>query len=978
MSLNLDFVIDALSRESKKVRANAAFAYEVMKRECGHALSTPERLGKKYFVKRSRTVYRGVDEQAKEDAIRVCFDALYAHCLQFNEHLVPPTLFLRLEQRLPVFHDDAPPLALQRVLNEWIHYELEQTKRAHECTLALTLLLAKHAQLTSVSKLMSVLKCKLSELVIFKDAQLAALFTSNAIILLDAIAIRAFSILQSQKGSFKAGDMTRELRAKLMHFQAASNQEFQSLTLNEALNALTFSSRSLAFNSFDTTYTQLDKADFISALSGQSVGDTSHLTSVSKKATHKRRYSPELLSVEQITELFNVTDESVLAIDTRTSSHDSEVLDIFRKLTYQYERNDKEQSRNSEAFREFKSAALTLMSTIYESNKATSVSLTTTAILTYCVDLSVYGSRFKDKLAMSTVRDYLSVIKNFAEKVWSDEQLLQEAQSSVAALEELTEDVSGALGDIQASEKQGVALGFLQYLSQSTTIKFFDGDELECCGAGSLETRAHYISKQDFAATCSNFLSLSSIAERKQFVLFANLVYATGLRKQEVAQLEIADVREDLGAIYISRLVKRKTARAIRRFPLSALTKELESELLTHMKTRKANGYTDVFDEGIIAAFSDEFLKLLREQCNNEKLVLHSLRHSAANNLVLLFALCCIPQLRDYRNRLHFLMSDTFADEQLNRVSAELERLGRAATTFFATLDTVAQLLGHVGPGVTAASYLHLLDVVFFIHSSTQREAYDNEVVLQLLERNNYRFEVKKRLEACKDNINEQRRLVFSSSVRALSSVASYSLIQNTETRSSQAPSALSFNAYLLALQNYKQQSSANCNAKLLAHFHSVAPTLDILCLSNEVIVRSSSWLRMLQSISNVTWIAKNANAIDAFTRTILTDEITNRRLAHQHLRALKLLAVQPMTIDFYPAATERSPIQKWQRMLKKEGFELKIQNANRKRISIRSKPARVPTKFWANLQRFVLILNSYIAFVREQDIAQPEVQSWS
>lgn len=973
MSLNLDFTIDALSRESKKVRGNAAFAFDVLKRECSQALATPERLGKKYFVTRSQTVYRDVDEQAKEDAIRVCFDALYAHCLQFNEHLLPPTLFLRLEQRLPVFHDSAPPLALQHLLDELIRYELQHAKRAHDSTLALTLLLAKHAQLTSVSKLMSVLKCKLSELVIFKDAQLAALFVSRETIILDAVAIRVFTILQSKKISLKTGNMTRDLRAKLMCFKAGNNLELQSLTLNEALNALTFSNRSLAFNSFDTNYTQLDKADFIRALSGQSVGDTSHLTSVSKKAAHKRRYSPELLSVEQITELFNVADEAVLAIDARTSSHDSEALDIFRKLTYQYERNDKEQSRNSEAFRQFKSAALALMSTVYESNKKTGVSLTTTAILTYCVDFAFNGSRFKEKLAMSTVRDYLSVIKNYAEKAWSDEQLLQEAQSSVTALEDLTEGVAEALGDNQASKKQGVILAFLQYLSQATKLKFFDRDDLEYYGAGSLEVRAHYITKQDFLETCSKFLSLSSIAEREQFVLFVKLLYATGLRKQEAAQLDVDDVREDLCALYISRLVKRKTVRAIRRFHLSALTKGLESELLTHVQTRKANGYTDVFDEGIIVAFTNEFLKLLREQCNNENLVLHSLRHSAANNLTLLFALCCTPELKNYRNRLYLLQADTFTDEQLNRVSAEVERLGRPSTTFFATLDTVAQLLGHVSPTVTAASYLHLLNIVFFMHNSSQRDAYDVEVVLQLLDKSNYQFEVKKRLEACKDNIDEQRKLVFSSVVRGLKCSTTYSLSRPIEKQTSPKISVLSFNDYLLALQSYKLQPTAKCDEKLTAHFHSVASALDISCLSNEHVVRSSAWLRMLQSISNVTWIAKNSNAIDTFTRTILTDEITNQRLAHQHLRALKILAIQPMLILFYPAETERASLRNWQRMFEKEGFEIKIKNANRKRISICSKPARVPTKFWANLQPFVLILNSYIAFIREQDTAEPE-----
>lgn len=975
MSLNLDFVIDALSRESKKVRGNAAFAYDVMKRECQHALSNPERLGKKYFVQRSRAVYRDVDEQAKEDAIRVCFDALYAHCLQLNEHLAPPTLFLRLEQRLPVFHDSAPPLALQRALNEWIHYELEQTKSAHECTLALTLLFAKHAQLTSVSKLMSALTCKLSELVIFNDAQFAALFTSNGTILLDAVAIRVFTILQSKKGSLTAGDMTRELRAKLMPFKAASNLELQSLTINDALNALTFSSRSLAFDSFDTNYTQLHKTDFIRALSGQSVGDTSHLTRVSKKAAHKRRYSPDLLSVQQITELFSQPSEAILAIDNRTSSQDSEVLDIFRKLTYQYERNDKEQSRNSEAFRQFKSAALTLISTVYESNKTTGVSLTTTAILTYCVDLALNGSRFKDKLAMSTVRDYLSVIKNFAEKAWSDEQLLQGAQSSVAALEDLTEVAAEALGDIPAAEKQGTILGFLQYLSQSTTLRFFDGDELEYFGAGSFETRAHYITTQDFAATCSNFLSRSRIVEREQFVLFANLVYETGLRKQEAAQLETADVREDLGALYISRLIKRKTARAVRRFPLCILTKELESKLLAHVQKRKSYGYEKVFDEGVINAFNDEFLKLLREQCNNENLVLHSLRHSAANNLVLMFALCSIPQLKDYRNRLHFLMTDTFADEQLKRVSVELKRLGRSANVFFTTLDTVAQLVGHASPAVTALSYLHLLNIVFFIHSSSQREGYDNELVLLLLERNNYRFEVKKRLAACKDNIDEQRKLVFSSVVRGLTFAATYSLARPVEKQTSPKSSIFSFSDYLLALQNYKQHYLFQSDEKFIAHFHSVAQALDISCLSNELVVHSPAWLRMLQSISNVTWIAKNANAINAFTRAIATNEITNLRLAHQHLRALKLLSIQPMSIHFFAAETEDGSLQKWQRMLEKEGFELKLESAKRKRISIRSKPARVPTKFWANLPSFILILNSYIAFIRKQDITQTKGQ---
>jgi integrase len=721
MTIELEFFVDALSTERKTVRECAGFAYQVIKVQCEKALVTPHKLPKRYFVERARTVYRKANRVQEEDALRLCFGALFEYCAQFNDALIPPPLTLSVEQKITVINDKSPALALVDALEQMLEVELSKKQSVTTRSMLLSLLLAKHAGIGSKQQLNTVLSAEVADVTIFKDAQLAVLTLKNDRVIFDAVALRAFTLLKSLPAQATATQSISEALSSVFQCYAPEGHLSTQLTLTEALEALSFTTQSIASEVFSTLYTPLDCSSFTRAITGAGPAESEVKTNQRTKRGRNKRTIKELVSLEKLTELFDEQSQRQLSFDARTQSADSELIYLVRKSVQAYAAADEKQLRNSSAFNQLKNNLVDLLNVAYESSSG--FSFVAVAIATYISDLMLHGSNTKEKLAVSTIETYLSTLSVFARAVWSDEAFLLHAQESHEALEELSEDVSDRLGELPDASKQSTAIGFLRYLSQTTRIKLFDANEVEFLGAGACETRAHYIPPQDFNAACDSFLSKANTAERRQFAIFAQLAYGAGLRRKEASLLETSDVRIELKALYITRLIKRKTLKAVRRFPLCLLPSDLVERLESYIDEREKIGRDTLFDDYVLSALNDEFTQTLRAQCANENLVFHSLRHSAANNLVFQLSLCCSPQLKAYRDSVFFLKSVIFSDNQLERIRYELEALGRPTDNFFATLDTVAQLLGHVSPAVTANSYLHLLDVLFFISNSLRTQS---------------------------------------------------------------------------------------------------------------------------------------------------------------------------------------------------------------------------------------------------------------
>src|SRR5690554_857118 len=960
MKLNFDFFVEKLSAETKGIRDCAGFAYRVIQDECAKALSQPKNMAKHYFSQRAQKVYAHAHRDVELNAIRICFFALYEYCREYNDALTTPTARLAVKRVKPVISDDSPPFAVIDGLNTMIEQELIREK-SHAPTVILTLLLCSHANIKSVAQLTVVLSADFNDLVVFKDALFASLTTASKRFLLDAVAIQAFKLLKSRPPrELKTTVIAAQLKSLWLSYSAEQPFNDKSVTLSSAIQAVSFLSQSIAATTFEDVFSQLSDVSFIKAVTGLTITSNPVDNATPTLARHKKRTTKEFVKLEKLTELFEGNAMRKFAFDARTASPDSELLDSIRKSVQAFANADKRQRRSTAAFKLLKVNLIAALSSAYDTHS--DISLTATAVATYLIDLALHGSHFKDKLRMSTIETYLSTLTVFAKSAWCDELLLHNAQESNEQLEALTESVADALSAIGETTKQGTALGFLQYLSQATKLKFFDAQELEYLGAGSVETRAHYINTQDLSDACKAFLAKSNIAERRQFILFVNLSYATGLRRKEATLLEIDDVCFNLETINVSRLMQRKTMRAIRHIPTSLLSPELELELQTYIDERRRLGYSTVFDEATLTALDDEFLAILRETCNNHELVNHSLRHSAANNLVLLFAMCCILELLDYRERFYFLNNDTFSDTRINRISQSLKKIGKSANLFFPTLDVAAQILGHVSPAVTARSYLHLLDVLFFMHNAHRAQMLSPELAAALVSTSNYRFEFKKQYESYLPDASRCEQLLFKSYTRGLKYVlqCSANITKNDDLVTQQ----FSFSDYLNALKLYKQSPEGSIEEALLTHFEAHAGELDINFLSDKPFTSNNrAWIRLLDSVSNTVLNAKNQRAIQTLRQTIEKESISNLRIAERHFRAIKLLSLTNLTIALNLSRHD-AKVEKWKALIEKNGFTASLAKHDFDTCtSITIKPFNLRWPLWPYLPEVLNLLDSYIKF---------------
>ncbi len=960
MKLNFNFFVEKLSAEAKGIRDCAGFAFRVIQDECSKALSQPENLPKRYFSQRAQKVYEHASRDVELNAVRICFFQLYDYCRQFNETLTTPTARLAVKQIKPVIHDDNPPFAFVHSLNEMIEKELIREK-SEAPAIALVLLLCRHANIKSVAQLTAFLGADFNDLVIFKDAFFASLTTSSKRFLLDAVAIQAFKLLKSRPPhELKTTAISAQLKSLWLSHSIGQPFIGKTVTLSSAIQAVSLFNQSIGTTALEGVFSQLSDESFIKAVAGLNVTSALANKTVPSQTKQKKRNTKEFVKLEKLAELFELDGSRKFAFDARTASSDSEMFDTIRKSVQAFAKADKRQRRNTAAFKLLKINLIAALSSAYDAHS--DISLTATAVATYLIDLTLHGSHFKDKLRMSTIETYLSTLTVFAKSAWSDELLLHSAQESSEQLEELTESVADALSAIGETTKQGTVLGFLQYLSQATKLKFFDAQELEYLGAGSVETRAHYISTQELNETCDAFLEKSNIAERRQFVLFVKLAYATALRRKEATLLEIDDVRFNLESIYVSQLIQRKTRRAIRRIPTCLLSPELESELKAHIDIRRRLGYSTVFDEAVLTALNDDFLAILRVTCNNDELVIHSLRHSAGNNLILQFTMCFAVGLLGYRERLYFLNNDTFSDARLSRISQSFKKIGKSANLFFPVADLVAQILGHVSPVVTAQSYLHLLDILFFMHDANRAQALSSELAAALVSTSNYRFEFKKQYESYLPDFFLCEQLLFKSYTRGLKPVLQCST-SNTN-HDDVVIQQLSFSDYLSALKLYKQSPGGSIEEALLTHFEAHAGELDINFLSDKAFTSNNrAWLRLLESASNTIWNAKNQRAIQTLRQTMEQVSITNLRIAERHFRAFKLLSLSDLSIALQLPIHE-AKAEKWKALIEKNGFTASLAEHDVDTcISISTKPLNLRWSLWRYLPEILNLLNSYTKF---------------
>jgi len=955
--MEFDDFVALLSSERIAVRMKAAFAYDTIFDLCPRSFKSVS-LPKNYFAARATTIYQQAASYAELDALRIALMHAYSVCVSRQTDLIEPHQLFPFYRELPVINASNPAWALQNLLHDAIDKSLAQLNRLSRDVqqVTLTLALARSLGISSSESLLSLF-----------DAQAHIISAANRVIIetsdgnyyvLDAVALSFWQKLNTfpclRKKQYKQKyDAWLEYKSKY-YFELLT----QRPSLSNVLSAITFSSEVLASRHLGDSATPLSLAKFVQALTGKSMSCGEKLEKTKKTRTRK-----SVTAFQQITNNLNVPVNRVFSLNYTVGSEDRELIDSVRAAVSTFEKNDTRQSRRSRSFSLMKETLAALLSRTYCTEQ---VSHTAWFISAYCADLAVTGSSHKSKLRASTIKTYLSRLVGLAKTAWCDESLMMDAQHGDLASIELTSRLAAGLSDLTSDSEQSTVINFLHYLQQVSSVRFFDADELEFYGAFTSATRSHYISPFDFDIACKNFNEVQS-NERKQFILFAKFCYRLGLRHREARELLVEDIRFDCGDVVVSCYLLRKTERAVRRVRLNFLTLAEQIQLKNYVAFRRARRLERLFDESVLNALHDAFINTLRGVMADDDIVIHSLRHSAANNMLFQLSLCCNSMLEPCRKRYYFLQHETFDEQQVELIKADLNQAGRRADIFLPVLDTLAYLMGHVSPAVTMQSYLHLFDLLAFELSAMRRKPLTPQVLSQLVSQNNYRFEHKKLYSYCfEQGVEASDDYIFNHFTRAFS--ATTHEIKEKPTLSNGLDKKIAFSDYLLALLRYYDEPQSNfANEELKSHFDSEAGDFCLDFYRNMKSRDLSVYLTLFERLTQLKSSFVNLRALNTLSEKQEVNSITRYRDLRRCLKAFELIGLNNLVFVITSANEEKA--QRWLNLLNKEGhrFEFK-EDPTIPHQYLQLRPRGLRYAPWAHLPEILAIYETYLDFLERGD----------
>ena len=958
--ITVDDIVMACEAEPASVRRHAAFTYGVLKAICPRALVTQKSLAKNYVSNKASQVYEYASTDDELDALRVGLLRVYEFQHAMHPELVPPHQLFPIKRERTVINEKNPFFGLQYALNAHLSASLNRlhSLEALEQTLVLLLELARRTGITQLSSLETVLGANFE--LLLPDAQCASVeLGQNNRVLLDATALRLLQKLRNRPTRKVLNRFTKIFRRwGESQVQLLTTAKLSMPSPSQVLDALSFATRPIARQAFDESATMLTKTSFIQAVTGRNIEEQEQKPALRRRKRHVREFK----QFAQIAALLSSLPERPIALATSSRSRDIQLLNTIYDTLSEFETKQPNQSRASAAFKRLTEQLFDLVD---QSAANPHISHVAMLIALYAVDLTLHGSNTKPKLRMSTIKSYLSRLKTLALNVFADAPLLEAAQMNIATLEEQTLFLADYIGDVQSASEQSTIVNFLQYLHQTTEVKFFDADTLEYEGVCDAVIRAHYVAPQLFDATCYAFTHFIDNAERRQYLIFADLCYSLGLRRREAQQLELEDVRFEADDIIVTRYLQRKTKRAIRRARMSFLSIANRIVLENYIHERKLSGHKSVFDAHVLAALEQEFLETLRAQTNQSDLVIHSLRHCAANNMLFQLSMSCVKSLQTARNQYYFLVHERFSDEQLQIIAADIENAGRELTPYFPILDTLAYLMGHVSPATTAQSYLHLLDLLFFELNDARHEVLEMDTFLSLVAQNNYRFVHQARYaKHLKNSERDAADYVFRAFTRAADDIA-ITNVHPTKNQTSNSRPALSFSDYLAQLARYQSQAADAFDAMgLLEHFRSCHLHLDLHFYHDIPARNYTSWLTLFERLSTLETNAKNLNALRALQKAHQTTEIRDMRSLRKCLRAFQLLGHKGLTFSLSTPMNNAPQVGAWQQAVEAHHYQLQVQvHDEHSPLRMYVKPRYLRWAPWQYLPQVIDVFETYLSF---------------
>ncbi|WP_322407016.1 tyrosine-type recombinase/integrase [Idiomarina sp. PL1-037] len=973
-------IASALSSSHKLVRNELDVVSAVLNKHCRDALSADTQVAENYLQRRALSVYQYANTNELLEALWLSMRALYRFKSE-HQTLTQPVEFRPLKQRETIINEHNPTFLLQSLLER----ELEDTIASssfHQCSdtqryLLHALSIAKRSHISDSKTLVSVLEAKQSDLLCFSDLNRASVLIEaprRQRVWLDAESLLHLRQAQSIKASKK-----QLLNKAFEHWWQkirATEPAMAStaLSVDDALLALNFQTTPLAAISLSTVTTVLSDESLILALSGQI--NEEEIEAQTHHVSRKRQRKTAIAAL-----IANASGKKKLSADPgirlafspehRAENVDRQLIDALRRILWTYEVQMYTPGRSEKVFKSARSAIEQLLSNALGEGGEQAPSVLAQLLALHCADLFLQGSASKKKLKASSIRSYLSTLTVFLVDTLSEETSLADAQSSIDALYELTHILGDAICDLEAADKQSTVLRFLQYVHEISELRLYDFDELELAGVTIESVRAHFIPAQLFDSTCHAFLAMRSSA-REQTALMMQLCYYAGLRRNEALLLAVDDINVESDVLYVTKFAGRKTANAPRKLPLALLPNSLYLSLLNYVETR-SKIHERLFDAQAVQVHEREFMELLRKQTQIPDLVVHSLRHCAANNLLLVLAQGAFPSIPAAIGR-YFLTQqnsggsltkerhELLSSKQLERIKQALLAEGRALNSYFPILDFLAMALGHATPGTSAASYLHFFELVAFELSSMRTSSTDKKVLLNLLPRTNARFETIKRV------------FTSNNAEKALFKTAAFGLVDARKFKTQvQQPvetvdTVITFSDFIDALYDYQYRPSSDLSiSKHLQRYFDGLTELPNLRFLHELSPRAfPTWIRFQERMTTQRWLSVEQNAISTLKRCLENETVSNKRDAEQTLRALRILGLGDCIMEL------NCDDGSWRSLIERADHQVRIkeieQNKETLQVEMRIKPYRLRWPLWDKLQSILCSLELYTVFRNVDD----------
>ncbi len=965
----------ALISAHKLVRNEVDVVFAVLNKHCRDALNADKQVAENYLQRRALSVYQHATTNELLEALWLSMRALY---LFKSEHqaLIQPVEFRPLKQQETLINEHNPVFLLQSLLERKLDdaiaslsfFQFSDTQRY----LLHALSIAKRSHISDSKTLASVLEAKQSDLLCFSDLHRASLLIETPRrqrVWLDAEALLHLRRAQSIRASKKQllNKAFEQWWQKIRATEPA--MAYTALSFDDALLALNFQTTPIAGRSLSTMTTVLSDESLILALSGQidpneSGNQTNH---VSRKRQRKTAIAA-LTGDTYDKKTFGVDSGLRLAFspEHRAGNVDRQLIDALRRILSTYEEQVYIPGRSGKALKRARSAIEQLLFNTLGEDAEQAPSVLAQLLALFCADLFLFGSASKKRLKASSIRSYLSTLSVFLVETLSDEELVVDAQSNVDALYELTHRLADAISDLEATDKQSTVLRFLQYAHEISELRLYDFDELELAGVTVESVRAHFIPAQLFDSTCHAFLAMRSSA-REQTALMMQLCYYAGLRRNEALLLAVDDINVESDVLYVTKFAGRKTANAPRKISLALLPQSFYLSLLNYVEMRSKT-HDRLFDAQTVQVHEREFMALLREQTQIPDLVVHSLRHCAANNLLLVLAQGAFPSIQAAIGR-YFLTQqnsgesltkephELFSSKQLERIHQALLAEGRALNSYFPILDFLAMMLGHATPGTSAASYLHFFDLVTFELSSMRTSPLNKSVLHNLLPQTNARFETIKR--------------VFTSNhaEKALFKTAAFGLADARKLKTQVQPSAqpvdtvITFSDFIDALYDYQYRplSHLSISKHVQRYFEGLTELPNVQFLQQLSPRAFPTWIRFQERMTAQRWLSVEQNAISTLKRCLKKETVSNKRDAEQILRAFRILGLGDCIMEL------NCDDGSWRSLIERVDYQVRIKETEQKkeasRVEMRIKPYRLRWPLWDKLPNLLCSLELYAAF---------------